>query len=69
MPRTIIHRISDEPPYRPPVAMTAAQRERQDLQCEWLRMAIAAQERMPAISIDPESLRLPRPMEHDTCAH
>jgi hypothetical protein len=69
MPRTTIHRISDEMPHRMQVAMTAAQRERQDLQCDWLRMAIAAQERNPAMSIDPESLRLTRPMEHDTCAH
>ena len=69
MPRTIIHRISDEMPHRPQVAMTAAQRERQDVQVEWLRMAIAAQERKPAISIDTESLRLPRQKEARTCAH
>ena len=67
MPHTTIHRISDDAPHRQQVAMTAAQIERQEQQVEWLRMAIAAQERKPAMNIDPASLRIPRP-EHYTCA-
>jgi hypothetical protein len=32
-------------PQKASVAMTLAQIERQDMQCHWLRLAIAAQER------------------------
>lgn len=46
--------------YRPcaPVQMTDAQRERQDIQVEWLRLAIAAQERRPLVELQRAALEL-----------
>jgi hypothetical protein len=50
-------------PPQPPgavVAMTPAQIERQDMQCAWLRLAIAAQERRAVMKLDRASLELPK---------
>lgn len=51
-----------QPKVRTRVVMTAAEQRRQDLQVEWLRQAIAARHREPAALLDPDSLRLPRPI-------
>lgn len=45
--------------------MTPAQNRRQDMQVQWLREAIAAQNRAPDdLHLDPESLRLPTRKDH-----